>query len=131
MERHVCQFQIVSTEGFTPGRCGGMCANRCGLCRSGRLRVKYPAVAPPRLPRFLACLEGTREDPVLWLIELARALPVQVFRRGQHRALEPDGQYFRSMKISAPDCHSSCRSRVTSDEKQNEGSCLQSKGPPR
>ena len=36
-----------------------------------------PLLHPPRLPRFLACLEGTREGPVLWLIELARALPVQ------------------------------------------------------
>ena len=26
-----------------------------------------------------------------------------VCRRGQRRALEPDGQYFRSMKTSAPD----------------------------
>jgi hypothetical protein len=25
-----------------------------------------------------------------------------VCRRGQHRALEPDGQYFRTMKTSAP-----------------------------
>jgi hypothetical protein len=39
--------------------------------------VKYPAVAPSKAAKFLACLEGTREDPVLWLIELARALPVQ------------------------------------------------------
>ena len=36
-----------------------------------------PLLHPPGLPRFLVCLEGTREDPVLWLIELARALPVR------------------------------------------------------
>jgi hypothetical protein len=27
MERHVCQFQIVSTEGFTPSRCAQFCAH--------------------------------------------------------------------------------------------------------
>jgi hypothetical protein len=26
MERHVCQFQTVSTEGFTPNRCAQFCA---------------------------------------------------------------------------------------------------------
>ena len=26
MERHVCQFQIVSTEGFTPKDCAPFCA---------------------------------------------------------------------------------------------------------
>ena len=68
-----------------------------------------PLLHNPRLPRFLACLEGTREDPVLWLIELARALPGQELSGAVGSALEPDGQYFRSMKNSPPDCHSSCR----------------------
>ena len=27
MELHVCQFQTVSTEGFTPGHCAQFCAH--------------------------------------------------------------------------------------------------------
>jgi hypothetical protein len=36
-----------------------------------------PLLHSPRLPRQRACLERTREYPVVWLVELCRAVPVQ------------------------------------------------------
>jgi hypothetical protein len=36
-----------------------------------------PLLYPSRLPRYRACLKGTREYSVVRLVELGRALPVQ------------------------------------------------------
>src|SRR6266576_1406367 len=46
-----------------------------------------PLLHSPRLPRHRACLEGTREDPVVGFVELRRALPVQ--QHVDERRIEP------------------------------------------
>ena len=80
-----------------------------------------PLLHPPRLPRFLACLEGTREDPVLCL---SNSLVRCQFRS----CLSPWAAPRSGTRWSVPSFHEDLgsrlpffvlnRSRVTSGEKQ-------------